>query len=56
MGEEEGSSLTQGVIVKTKPSFENWTEQVMVDEFFSESCDCKLGPRRVACSSVDSVV
>ena len=53
-GEEEGNGLTQGELVETESSFENRTEQMKVDEFFSESCGCKWGPCSVACSSVIS--
>ena len=46
--------MIQGELVEVKSSFEDRTEQVKVDDFLSESCDCKLGPHHVACSSVVS--
>ena len=55
-GEEESEHIAEGELVKIESSFEDRTEQVKVDDFLSESCGCKLGPHRVACSSVVSKV
>ena len=50
--EEEGNNVSHGELVETESSFENRTEHVKVDVFFSQYCGCKLRPHRIDCSSV----